>query len=148
MATYSIKKVSALTGLPASTLRYYESVGIINSIERDPSSKQRVYSETDLEELTGIACLSAAGLSIDEMRTYLENYQEGAHTAHEQIKLLEGQQQRLAKEARLLKVRQQYIALKIDYWQAVDAGNDTEVAAITEKANSFVDILQPRKKRT
>ena len=30
--TYTIKEAAALTGLPASTLRYYESIGVIPPI--------------------------------------------------------------------------------------------------------------------
>lgn len=40
--TYSIKEAAALTGLPASTLRYYESIGVIAPISRGASSKHRV----------------------------------------------------------------------------------------------------------
>lgn len=29
--TYTIKEAAALTGLPASTLRYYESIGVIDA---------------------------------------------------------------------------------------------------------------------
>jgi DNA-binding transcriptional MerR regulator len=55
--TYTIKEVSHLTGLPASTLRYYESIGIINPVHRGASSKQRVYGEEDLGVLDAVACI-------------------------------------------------------------------------------------------
>ena len=32
--TFSIKEAAALTGLPASTLRYYESIGVIAPVSR------------------------------------------------------------------------------------------------------------------
>lgn len=35
-----------ISGLPESTLRYYEQIGIIASIARDPSSGHRAYSES------------------------------------------------------------------------------------------------------
>jgi putative merR family transcriptional regulator len=54
---YSIKQVSEMSGLPPSTLRYYESIGIIPVISRDSSSKQRVYSEDDLGFIKNVACL-------------------------------------------------------------------------------------------
>ena len=47
--TYTIKEAAALTGLPASTLRYYESIGVIAPISRGASSKHRVYDEDDLD---------------------------------------------------------------------------------------------------
>ena len=33
--SYTIKQASELSGLPESTLRYYETVGLINRINRD-----------------------------------------------------------------------------------------------------------------
>ena len=68
--TYSIKEVAALVGLPPSTLRYYEEVGVIPAIARDPSSGHRIYTEGDLELLTSVACLSASGMAIADMREF------------------------------------------------------------------------------
>jgi DNA-binding transcriptional MerR regulator len=125
--SYSIQAVAKLTGLPESKLRYYESIGIIEPIERDASSKHRVYSEDNLRVLDSIACLSATGMSISDMREYIQNRNNGAEAAAEQIRLLEGQQKRLADEARYLKIRQQYVKLKIAYWKAVEENDDAVV---------------------
>ena len=38
---YTIKEASQLSGLPSSTLRYYESIGIIQSVARGGSSAHR-----------------------------------------------------------------------------------------------------------
>ena len=55
---HSIREASMISGLPESTLRYYEQIGIIDPIARDPSSGHRVYSDKDIESLTTIACLA------------------------------------------------------------------------------------------
>lgn len=139
---YSIREASSLTGLPASTLRYYETVGIISPITRDSSSKQRVYSDEDLNALTSIACLSATGMPISGMRAYMNNAQLGAARARQQIQLLADQKRHLAAEAKLLKVRQQYVALKIDYWHAVEAGQDSKADEISAQARQLTGILK------
>ena len=41
MKTYSIREISELFSLPASTLRYYESEGLLPNVEKS-SSKQRI----------------------------------------------------------------------------------------------------------
>lgn len=132
--TYTIKEASKLTGLPASTLRYYEGIGIIEPIKRDASSKQRVYTEDDLNVLTAISCLSATGMSIENMRTYLGNRFKGAGAAEEQIVLLKNQKRSLADEEEQLKTRQAYVELKIAYWQAVAAGDDVQKETIAAQA--------------
>ena len=79
--TYTIRETSALSGLPESTLRYYESIGLIHAIHRDRSSKHRVYSEDDVAYAIAIACLNATGMSLEDMRAYLKNRGRGAESA-------------------------------------------------------------------
>lgn len=140
--TYTIKEASEVTGLPASTLRYYESIGIVDEIKRDASSKQRVYTEDDLNMLVAISCLSATGMSLDDMRTYLKNRGRGAEAAEEQVELLIAQQNRLLAEEKQLKIRQQYVSLKIAFWQAVIAGDDTQKKLIAEQAEMLAKQLK------
>lgn len=140
--TYTIKEASGLSGLPESTLRYYETIGIVNAVKRDPSSKHRVYDEDDLNLIVAVACLSATGMSLDDMRAYLGNRDLGAKAADKQIDLLEAQQQRLAAEAHFLKFRRAYVDLKISYWQAVGAGNTDEAKLISKQARAIADELK------
>src|SRR6188472_2020751 len=97
--SYSIKEAAALTGLPASTLRYYESIGVISPVSRGASSGHRVYDEEDLDQLMWVACLAATGMSVSDMRAYVANGSVGPAAAHEQIELLVAQEGRLAEEA-------------------------------------------------
>jgi DNA-binding transcriptional MerR regulator len=140
---YSIKEASNLTGLPASTLRYYESIGIIKPIARDSSSKQRVYTDDDLDTLTSVACLHATGMNISDMRAYMSNARRGAESAGDQIALLSSQKRHLASEAKLLKVRQQYVDLKVEYWRAVAAGEPKKAQEIGKEARKLADMLKP-----
>lgn len=61
-----------ISGLPESTLRYYEQIGIIAPIARDPSSGHRAYTNEDIQSLVTISCLSATGMPLDAMREYLK----------------------------------------------------------------------------
>lgn len=96
---YTIKEAAALTGLPASTLRYYESIGVIPPVSRGASSGHRAYGEDDLDQLMWVSCLAATGMSVNDMRTYIANGALGPAAARDQIDLLAAQQQRLAEEA-------------------------------------------------
>ncbi|HEU0266429.1 MAG TPA: MerR family transcriptional regulator [Candidatus Saccharimonadaceae bacterium] len=145
--TYSIQEASHLTGLSSSTLRYYESIGIIQPIRRDASSKHRTYSDDDLNILTSIACLSATGMSLKNMREYLRYRDKGAAGAPAEIGLLEVQEKLLSEEARLLKVRQQYVSLKISYWRAVESGNQVEAGRIADRSRKLIKDLQSSKTR-
>lgn len=144
---YSIREAAALTGLPASTLRYYESIGVITPISRGASSKHRVYDEADLDQLMWVACLAATGMSVGDMRQYVANGQRGPSAASEQIGLLEGQGRRLALEAEHLALRQRYVRLKIDYWHAVDAGDAERADLLAGEARALAGELKGAKKQ-
>jgi DNA-binding transcriptional MerR regulator len=60
-----IAEVSRRSGLPASTLRYYEERRLIRSIGR--SGLRRVFDRGVLERLSLIALGRAAGFSLDEI---------------------------------------------------------------------------------
>ena len=145
--SYSIKEAAALTGLPASTLRYYETIGVITPISRGASSRHRVYDEADLDQLMWVACLAATGLSVSDMRQYVSNGKLGPAAAREQVELLRAQEERLAQEAKYLAVRQRYVRLKIDYWHAVDAGDAERADLLSSQARALADELKPARKK-
>jgi DNA-binding transcriptional MerR regulator len=144
--SYTIKEAAVLTGLPASTLRYYETIGVIAPISRGASSRHRVYDEADLDQLMWVACLAATGMSVSDMRQYVANGQLGPSAATEQIELLAEQERRLALEAKQLAVRQRYVRLKIDYWHAVDAGDADRAELLSTEARTLADELKRVKK--
>lgn len=139
---YSIREAAALTGLPASTLRYYESIGVVAPVSRSASSGHRVYDEDDLDLLTWVACLSATGMSVSDMRRYVENGARGPAAAQQQIELLTAQRERLAREAELIAVRRRYVQHKIDYWQAVAEGDDARAASHGSAAAALADEMK------
>jgi DNA-binding transcriptional MerR regulator len=143
---YTIKEAAALTGLPASTLRYYESIGVIPPISRGSSSKHRVYGEDDLDQLMWIACLAATGMSVNDMRQYVANGRLGPSAAPEQIELLAAQESRLAVEVQQIALRQRYVRIKIDYWRAVQAGDGARAESLSTEARALADELQKAKK--
>jgi DNA-binding transcriptional MerR regulator len=145
--TYTIKEAAALTGLPASTLRYYESIGVIAPVSRGASSKHRVYDEDDLDQLMWVACLAATGMSVGDMRQYVATGQLGPSAAGEQIELLAAQERRLALEAEHIALRQRYVRLKIDYWHAVQAGDDARVELLSAEARALADDLKRARKQ-
>jgi DNA-binding transcriptional MerR regulator len=143
--TCTIKEAAALTGLPASTLRYYESIGVIAPISRGASSKHRLYDEDDLDQLMWVACLAATGMSVSDMRRYVANGLLGPQAAGEQIDLLAEQERRLALEQEHIVLRQRYVRLKIDYWRAVQAGDDGLAELLSTQARGLADDLKQAK---
>ena len=140
--TYSIKEVAALVGLPPSTLRYYEDVSVIPAIARDPSSGHRIYTEGDLELLTWVACLSASGMSIADMREYVRSGLGAERDVAEFISLLEQQDARLQEEAQIIELRREFLRTKIEYWRAMKSGDAPEAERLDMRARELAERLK------
>lgn len=65
MNELDISEVAQRTGIPASTLRYYEEKGLISSVGR--RGLRRLFGATVLERLALIGLGRTAGLSLDEI---------------------------------------------------------------------------------
>ena len=139
---YSINEASKLTGLPSSTLRYYESIGIIKPVTRDSSSKHRVYQQSDLDVLDTIACLNATGMALEDMRAYISNASEGDVDFDKQVDLLQTQAERLEVEAEHIKLRQRYVELKIEYWELAKRGDEKRLREVSAQAKQLARELK------
>ena len=140
--TYSIKEVAALVGLPPSMLRYYEEVGVIPAIARDPSSGHRIYTEGDLELLTSVACLSASGMAIADMREFVRSGLGGDRDISEFISLLEQQDVRLQEEAQIIELRREFLRTKVEYWRAIKSGDALEAERLDTRARELAERLK------
>ena len=63
---YTIGQVAKLTGLPISTLRYYDKEGLFPQMRR--TSGARVFEKRELDAIRMITCLKKSGLEIREIK--------------------------------------------------------------------------------
>ena len=68
----TIGEISKFTGVPISTLRYYDSEGIISPIYKDTKSNYRYYSEMQIPILRIIFYLKRLGFSNDSIKSHLK----------------------------------------------------------------------------
>ena len=68
---YTIKQVSNMLNIPATTLRYYDKEGLLPYIERRGSG-YRIFSESDIDMLRLIECLKATGMSIKDIKQFVD----------------------------------------------------------------------------
>lgn len=69
MGTYRISELAAHSGLPATTLRYYEQQGLL-SAARTPSG-YRQYTDADRDRLRFVAAAKDLGLPLERIRSLL-----------------------------------------------------------------------------
>lgn len=78
-----IGQVTTLSGVPIRTIRYYESLGLIQSIGRTEGGF-RQFSSDVLTRLSFIKCAQSLGLSLQEIGEILQVY-DGGKPACDQI---------------------------------------------------------------
>ena len=87
---YTIQEVSSMTGIPSSTLRYYDKEGLLPFLTRSARG-YRLFSERDLTTLQLLECLKSTGMSIREMKQYLTEGTIPEISRHEKMALLRRQ---------------------------------------------------------
>jgi DNA-binding transcriptional MerR regulator len=105
----TIAQVAAQTGLSRDTLRYYERVGLLDTVPRASGGRRR-YSRADLDSLAVLMRLRATGMAIREMRRFADLRRGGPITFPERLALLLDHRSGL----------QQYIAVLQEHAQALD----------------------------
>jgi DNA-binding transcriptional MerR regulator len=141
---FTIAETVARCGLPESTLRYWERIGLVRPIERDASSHHRRYSREDVATLETLANLRAVGLSIEDMRAYLAGARRGDEAAGEQRALFEGHARRLADDMIAIELRRSYLDLKVQYWSAREVGDLDKAADVAEELGPLIRRLNPK----
>ena len=66
----NIREMSERSSVPASTLRYYEKLGLITS-ERETSGSHRRYSESTFHRIIYITLAQRAGFNLEEIAEQL-----------------------------------------------------------------------------
>ena len=65
-----INELSARTGMPVKTIRFYEEVGVLPSAKRLPNG-YRTYGKADVERVKFVAGLRRLGFSLDDISEIL-----------------------------------------------------------------------------
>ena len=127
---YTIGQVSEMTGLPVSTLRYYDKEGLFPGMERQ--SGIRKFGDRELEALRVIECLKKSGLEIRDIRQFMDWCAQGSETYPQRRELFVRQKAAVEAELeRMERVRDMLIFKCWYYEQAMADGNEDRLSAMT-----------------
>lgn len=120
----AISDVAARCGLTAHTLRYYEGLGLIDSIARADSGHRR-YHESDLGWIEFLKRLRATGMPVEEMRRFAELRRAGPDTVTQRQRLLEEHRDRIRAEIASLDDNLAAISKKINHYAELTTSQET-----------------------
>ena len=76
---YTMMQVCRETDMTYQTLKYYCNEGLIPNVKRDKNNR-RVFDEHDVKWIKDLVCLKKCGMSIQEMKEYLQLCLQGEAT--------------------------------------------------------------------
>lgn len=108
----NITEVSKKFEISTETLRYYERIGLIPTVNRDEKG-YRDYSEQDQRWVYYAIALRKAGVSIESLIEYVSLVQEGDHTRSSRKAILIEQEKQLEIKIKEMQETLDYLRTKI-----------------------------------
>jgi DNA-binding transcriptional MerR regulator len=114
--TYTIQEAAEEMDVSAHTLRYYEKIGLLPSIQRAENGR-RNYTEEDLGWVYWLKLLRESGMSIRAMKRYVEITRAGDHTIDERCAILEEHRNHLRTQIGKLQGYLEKLEQKVEFYQ-------------------------------
>lgn len=111
-----IAEVSRNYDISTDTLRYYERIGLLPPVTRR-SNGIRDYSEEDLNWVSLIKCMRAAGVEVEALIDYVTLYQMGSQTCEERKQILIEQRERLRERMAVMQESLDRLDYKIENYE-------------------------------
>lgn len=111
-----IAEVSERYGLSTDTLRYYERIGLIPTVNRSESGI-RDYNEIDERRVEFIKCMRSAGLPLEVLIEYMGLVQQGDATVEARKEILIEQRQQLVTKMKEMQKTLDLLDHKIEIYE-------------------------------
>ena len=129
--TYTIGDIAQKIGLTPSTLRYYEKEGLLPFVDRTESGIRR-FKDSDMEWFSIIECLKNTGMSIKEIKTFIDWCMEGDVSLDKRYEMCLERKKETEKQIKLLQKSLDIINYKCWYYKtALEAGTEKVHSNIT-----------------
>ena len=125
--TYTIGQVATRFNLSVPTLRYYDQEGLIPNLTKDQAGIRRFNNE-NLEALQVVECLKTSGMSIKDIKQFMQWSSEGDETLAQRLTLFQKLREHLETQLDLLERNLRVVDYKCAYYgQAVEDGTEARV---------------------
>lgn len=119
---YTIGEMAKKLHVAPSTLRYYDKQGLLPFVERSKGGI-RMFSEEDFSVLSVIECLKKTGMSLKDIKTFIEWCMEGDSTIEQRLMLIERQREAVLTQMAQIQDTLDTLSYKKWYYEtALDAG--------------------------
>lgn len=118
---YTMMQVCRELDMTYQTLKYYCNEGLVPNVKRDGNNR-RVFDEKDMKWIKDLTCLKKCGMSILEMKEYLELCLQGESTITQRKEMLAKKREALLGSIKELEDSVDYIDWKQNFYDEVLSG--------------------------
>ncbi len=129
---YTMMQVCRETNMTYQALKYYCNEGLIPNVKRDKNNR-RVFDERDVKWIKDLVCLKKCGMSIQEIKEYLELCLQGESTIPKRKELLDKKQEALKDSIKELEESVAYIDWKQQFYDDVLSGKRPYISNLIRK---------------
>lgn len=115
---YTVKEVAKLLDLTEHTVRFYTDKGLVPSIQRDKNNN-RLFNDASVHWLTGAKRLKKSGMSVDDIKKYVDLCLEGESTVEERYAMIQKQKEVVFAQLEEVKSMAEYITKKEKHYQDI-----------------------------
>ena len=118
---YTMIQVCKEANMTYQALKFYCNEGLIPNVKRDKNNR-RIFDEKDVKWIKDLVCLKKCGMSIQEMKEYLNLCLQGETTIPQRKIMLKNKQEALQASIQMLKASVDYIEWKQNFYDEVLSG--------------------------
>lgn len=123
---YTVGEAAKILNVAPSTLRYYDKEGLLPFLERSDGG-MRVFQDKDFGWLFVIECLKKSGLSIKDIKNYIDLSQKGDETIEERLEIFIKQREKVMEQMAQLQNTLDILDYKCWYYETAKEAGTTAV---------------------
>lgn len=129
---YTMKETCDKVGISYETLKFYCKEGLVPNVKRDKNN-YRIFDEKNIAWLKGLQCLRKCGMSIKDMKQYMNYCLEGVSTIPERKEMLDKSKKYLLEQVEKLNESINFIDNKQMFYDDVLAGKINYTSNLTRE---------------
>ena len=118
---FTMKEACEQTHLSYETLKFYCNQGLVPNVKRDKNNR-RIFDERDIAWINSLNCLKKCGMSISEMKEYIELCLIGESTIPKRKVILDNKRKSLVEQLKQVQDCIDYIDWKQGFYDDVLSG--------------------------
>lgn len=131
---YSMKETCEKVGMSYQTLKFYCNQGLIPNVKRDKNN-YRIFDDNNIGWIKSLSCLKKCGMSIEEIKQYLNLCIKGKSTIPERKVLLDMKRKKLIEELNQIQESIDYIDWKQGFYNDILSGKTKYFSYLSNTEN-------------